>query len=56
MDERGIELAFADLQKLFVHHGDYITFKCQRGKVSISFTFIPRQKCNNGAITWPVCV
>uniref|UniRef100_A0A672R817 Beta-2-glycoprotein 1 n=1 Tax=Sinocyclocheilus grahami TaxID=75366 RepID=A0A672R817_SINGR len=54
MDERGIELAFADQQKMFAPHDDHITFKCQRGKVSVGFAL--RQKCNDGVITLPVCV
>uniref|UniRef100_A0A673LQX7 Beta-2-glycoprotein 1 n=1 Tax=Sinocyclocheilus rhinocerous TaxID=307959 RepID=A0A673LQX7_9TELE len=53
MDERGIELAFADQQKMFAPHDDHITFKCQRGKVSVGFAL--RQKCNDGVITLPVC-
>uniref|UniRef100_A0A671SQ34 Beta-2-glycoprotein 1 n=1 Tax=Sinocyclocheilus anshuiensis TaxID=1608454 RepID=A0A671SQ34_9TELE len=54
MDERGIELAFTDQQNMFAPHDDHITFKCQRGKVSVGFAL--RQKCNDGVITLPVCV
>ncbi|XP_050950052.1 complement factor H-related protein 2-like isoform X4 [Labeo rohita] len=54
MDERGIELAFRDDQKMFVQHDDHITFKCQLGKHSRSTAF--RQQCNDGEMTLPLCV
>ncbi|XP_052447064.1 complement factor H-related protein 4-like isoform X4 [Carassius gibelio] len=54
MDERGIEPAFTDQQKLFAPHDDHITFKCQWGKNSVGFT--PRHKCNDGVMTLPKCV
>uniref|UniRef100_A0A9J7XUP5 Complement factor H like 4 n=1 Tax=Cyprinus carpio carpio TaxID=630221 RepID=A0A9J7XUP5_CYPCA len=54
MNERGIELAFADQQKLFAPHDDHITFTCQRGKILVGFSL--RQKCNDGVMTLPKCV
>uniref|UniRef100_A0A8C2KCP3 Sushi domain-containing protein n=1 Tax=Cyprinus carpio TaxID=7962 RepID=A0A8C2KCP3_CYPCA len=33
MNRRGIDLAYADRQKMFAPHNDHITFACQRGKV-----------------------
>ncbi|XP_050950046.1 complement factor H-related protein 2-like isoform X2 [Labeo rohita] len=54
MDKRGIELAYADQQKMFTPHNDHITFKCQRGKYTRSTDF--RQQCNDGEMTLPQCV
>ncbi|XP_059425629.1 E-selectin-like [Carassius carassius] len=54
MNERGIELAFADQQKLFAPHDDHVTFKCQSGKRPVGVDF--RQKCNDGEMTLPECV
>uniref|UniRef100_A0A8C1P2E9 Beta-2-glycoprotein 1 n=1 Tax=Cyprinus carpio TaxID=7962 RepID=A0A8C1P2E9_CYPCA len=54
MNERGIELAYTDLQKMFVPHNDHLTFACKRGKVTVGIAL--RQKCNDGVITLPECV
>ncbi len=54
MAERGIDLAYADQQKLFAEHNDHITFVCLKGRISVGTDF--RQKCNDGVITLPECV
>uniref|UniRef100_A0A8C1XCZ9 Sushi domain-containing protein n=1 Tax=Cyprinus carpio TaxID=7962 RepID=A0A8C1XCZ9_CYPCA len=54
MNERGIELAYRDKQKMFAPHDDYLSFVCQRGKYSVGADF--RQKCNDGVMTLPKCV
>ncbi|XP_073701022.1 complement factor H-related protein 2-like [Garra rufa] len=54
MDERGIELAYAEQQKMFAPHDDYITFMCQKGKVSRGAAL--RQQCDDGVMTLPKCV
>ncbi|XP_052447055.1 complement factor H like 5 isoform X2 [Carassius gibelio] len=54
MNERGIEFAFTDQQKLFAPHDDHFTFRCQWGKRSVGFDF--RQQCNDGEMTLPECV
>lgn len=54
MNERGIEFAYADQQKLFAPHNDHLTFKCQIGKYNRSFK--PRHQCNDGVMTLPKCV
>ncbi|XP_073701019.1 complement factor H-related protein 5-like [Garra rufa] len=54
MDERGIELAHADQQKMFARHNEHIGFKCQWGKVSRGAPL--RQKCNDGYMDLPHCV
>uniref|UniRef100_A0A673JJS8 Beta-2-glycoprotein 1 n=1 Tax=Sinocyclocheilus rhinocerous TaxID=307959 RepID=A0A673JJS8_9TELE len=54
MERRGLELAYANRQKMFAPHDDHITFMCQRGKVSRGVP--PRQQCNDGVMTLPECV
>ncbi|XP_016405939.1 complement factor H-like isoform X2 [Sinocyclocheilus rhinocerous] len=54
MERRGLELAYANRQKMFAPHDDHITFMCQRGKVSGGVPL--RQQCNDGVITLPECV
>uniref|UniRef100_A0A673JJS4 Beta-2-glycoprotein 1 n=1 Tax=Sinocyclocheilus rhinocerous TaxID=307959 RepID=A0A673JJS4_9TELE len=54
IDKSGIELAYADQEKMFAPHNDHITFMCQRGKVSVGFAL--RQQCNDGVMTLPECV
>uniref|UniRef100_A0A8C1JIP7 Sushi domain-containing protein n=1 Tax=Cyprinus carpio TaxID=7962 RepID=A0A8C1JIP7_CYPCA len=55
MDRRGIELAYANRQKMFAPHSDHITFMCKRGKVSVAVREL-RQQCNDGVMTLPECV
>ncbi|KTF71136.1 hypothetical protein cypCar_00048872, partial [Cyprinus carpio] len=55
MNRRGIDLAYADRQKMFAPHNDYITFACQRGKVLAGVREL-RQQCDDGVITLPECV
>ncbi|XP_052447045.1 complement factor H-related protein 4 isoform X1 [Carassius gibelio] len=54
MNERGIELAYADQQKMFAPHDGHLTYKCQWGKRSVGGGF--RKKCNDGEMTLPECV
>ncbi|XP_043078434.1 complement factor H like 4 isoform X2 [Puntigrus tetrazona] len=54
MDERGIDLAYSNQQKVFAEHNDHITFDCLPGKSSLGIKF--RQKCNDGEIILPLCV
>uniref|UniRef100_A0A8C2HCX4 Sushi domain-containing protein n=1 Tax=Cyprinus carpio TaxID=7962 RepID=A0A8C2HCX4_CYPCA len=54
MNRRGIGLAYADRQKMFTPHNDYITFMCQRGKDLVRAAL--RQQCNDGMMILPECV
>ncbi|XP_043078439.1 complement factor H like 5 isoform X2 [Puntigrus tetrazona] len=54
MDERGIDLAYSNHQKMFAEHNDHITFDCLPEKSSLGIKF--RQKCNDGEIILPLCV
>uniref|UniRef100_A0A8C1LXU1 Complement factor H like 1 n=1 Tax=Cyprinus carpio TaxID=7962 RepID=A0A8C1LXU1_CYPCA len=55
MERRGIELAYANRQKMFAPHYDHITFVCQRGKDLADVREL-RQQCNDGVMTLPECV
>uniref|UniRef100_A0A8C2KCR0 Sushi domain-containing protein n=1 Tax=Cyprinus carpio TaxID=7962 RepID=A0A8C2KCR0_CYPCA len=55
MNRRGIDLAYADRQKMFAPHNDHITFACQRGKVLAGDREL-RQQCDDGVMTLPECV
>ncbi|XP_042610228.1 coagulation factor XIII B chain-like isoform X2 [Cyprinus carpio] len=55
MNRRGIDLAYADRQKMFAPHNDYITFACQWGKVLAGVREL-RQQCDDGVMTLPECV
>uniref|UniRef100_A0A8C1BJE7 Sushi domain-containing protein n=1 Tax=Cyprinus carpio carpio TaxID=630221 RepID=A0A8C1BJE7_CYPCA len=55
MNRRGIDLAYADRQKMFAPHNDYITFACQWGKVLEGDRQL-RQQCDDGVMTLPECV
>uniref|UniRef100_A0A8C1XYN0 Sushi domain-containing protein n=1 Tax=Cyprinus carpio TaxID=7962 RepID=A0A8C1XYN0_CYPCA len=54
MERRGIELAYANRQKMFAPHYDHITFVCQRGKDLADVREL-RQQCNDGVMTLPEC-
>ncbi len=55
MAERGIDLAYAQQNKMFSEHNDHITFACLWGKVLVGSTAF-RQMCNDGVMTLPECV
>ncbi len=54
MNERGIEFAYKDKEKLFAPHKDHLTFRCKSDKLKINIE--PRQQCNDGVMTLPKCV
>uniref|UniRef100_A0A8C2E6V8 Sushi domain-containing protein n=1 Tax=Cyprinus carpio TaxID=7962 RepID=A0A8C2E6V8_CYPCA len=46
MNRRGIGLAYADRQKMFTPHNDYITFMCQRGKDLVRAMNCEEESCH----------
>uniref|UniRef100_A0A8B9KV42 Complement factor H like 1 n=1 Tax=Astyanax mexicanus TaxID=7994 RepID=A0A8B9KV42_ASTMX len=54
MESRNIEILFGGRSKIYSKHGDFISFRCQRGfkhKDKDGF----RQQCINGKIDLPSC-